>query len=358
MTYTLALGPFEMAWRGPQRLVLSVEGERIVESTYRDNAGERGVAVQIPRLSVDDAVHLVSRSCDTCSHAHAIAFCQALETLAGAAAPERALALRCAAAEIERLQSHLVALQRVFGALGLAPTERELGGHLQQVRAALALLVGAEGPRELCAPGGVRRDLPDDKRAALLVLLQKLNRALFRTVEALIDRRSLLRATADVGVLARPAAESFALRGPVARASGIAADERIDRPYGFYGAIERRVVTQEGGDAYARLVVLLLESFESVQLAERALADLPGGAWAAPFPAQIPPGEASASVEAPRGRLTYTLTAGRGRISAAQIDAPRQLDRLLARALLVGARVDDVPLILHSLDVCMACSEG
>ncbi len=63
-------------------------------------------------------------------------------------------------------------------------------------------------------------------------------------------------------------------------------------------------------------------------------------------------------MEAPRGALRYALSAARGRISDAQIDAPRQLDRLLARALLVGVRVDDVPLILHSLDVCLTCSEG
>lgn len=358
MTYTLALGPFEMAWRGPQRLVLSIEGERIVETTYRDNASARDVAAQISRLSFGDAVHLVSHSCDTCSHSHAMAFCLALEALAGIQPPERAMALRCVAAELERLASHLGALLRIFGALGLERASRELRAHLEQAHAALTLLCGAESAADVCAPGGVRRDLPDEGRSALLVLLQKLNRTLYRTVDALLDRRPLLRATANVGPLARPAAESFGLRGPIARAAGIAADERLDNPYGFYGSIERRAVTQEGGDVYARLVVLLLEAFESVQMAERALADLPAGPWSTPFPSQLPPGEASASVEAPRGALRYALSAARGRISDVQIDAPRQLDRLLARALLVGARVDDVPLILHSLDVCLTCSEG
>jgi Ni,Fe-hydrogenase III large subunit len=357
VSYVLALGPFEATWRGPQRLTITAGGERVVESTYRSGYNERGCEARLPRLRLDQALQLVARICGTCSHAHSMAFCQALEALAGAEAPERAAALRCVAAELERLASHLGTLRLLMQTLGLQVHEQAFEEQQGQIRQGMQLLAGTPALPDLCVPGGVQRDLPEEQRGELLVLIQKLNRRLYRSIDALIDRRAILECTADVGALARSAAEAFGVRGPLARSTGIPNDERLDRPYAFYGRLDRHLIVQEGGDVYARLVVLLLDAFESVKLVEQALTDLPAGVLQGEFPDRLPSGEAGSAVEAPRGLLRYQIQSDGARLTAVQIDAPRQLDRLLARALLVGALVDDVPLIIQSLDVCTACAE-
>src|SRR5579859_5691319 len=77
VSYSLALDPFYPAWRGPQRLLLRLDGERIIDIEYRDEYNERGCAERLTRLDLPQALHLVTRICGTCSCAHSLAFCQA-----------------------------------------------------------------------------------------------------------------------------------------------------------------------------------------------------------------------------------------------------------------------------------------
>ncbi|GAB4209684.1 MAG: hypothetical protein OHK0022_41220 [Roseiflexaceae bacterium] len=357
MSYSVALGPFHQVWRGPQRILLTVDGERIADLEYRDELNERGIPDRLRRLDLPQALHLVTRTCGTCSFAHALAFCQALEQLAGLPVGPRAAALRCAAAELERMTSHLHAVAEILEAIGM---ERQSAG-LMRLREAGAQtfkqLTGARMMTDLCVPGGVRRDLPAREREELLVALPKQSRALYRFADGLIEQRALLGRTVDVGTLPRTAAEQFGVRGPMARASGMGRDARIDHPYAGYAKLEVRVITQEGGDLYARLVVLLLEALESVKLAEQALQTLPEGDWQGDIPSELRRGQGSGIVEAPRGMLRYTVESDGQRLSQVRIDAPRQLDRLLARTLLSGALLDNVPAIVASCDVCTACAE-
>ena len=105
VTYSLALGPFHPAWRGPQRFDLKVAGEHIADVEYHDGFNERGCAERLPRLDLPQALHLVTRVCGTCSFAHSLAFCQAIEQLCGMNVSERAQMLRCVAAA-ESASSH------------------------------------------------------------------------------------------------------------------------------------------------------------------------------------------------------------------------------------------------------------
>lgn len=355
--YTLALGPFVTAWRGPQRLTLQVEGEVIRDVDYRAGYNERGCADRLTRLNLDQGLYLVRHICSVSSFAHTLAFCQALEALLELEVPSRAAYIRCAVAELERLAAHLAALTGFCDTLGQDRYTEMLQKLEEGTRQAMLLLTGARNLTDTCLPGGLRHDLDDQQRGELLTLLAKLNRRFFQLIDQMIDKRTLLARTVNVGVLARNAAEQFGLRGPLARASGLRADLRVDQPYAAYSQLSVRPIVQEGGDVYARMVVLLLEAFESIKLVEQALEHVAGGAWQGALPTALVAGQASAAVESPHGMLRYTLESDGRRLTAVMIDRPRQLDRLLARTLLVGALLDDVPLIISSTDPCVACAE-
>ncbi len=357
MKYSLALGPFHPAWRGPQRFVLQVSGERIVDLEYHDGFNERGCAGRLPRLDLPQALHLVTRICGTCSFAHSLAFCQALEQLCGIAVSERAALLRCAAAELERIASHLGAAAQLLGVLGMERRAAALTAARESALQLLRVLSGARVIPDLCLPGGLRRNLSAHDRAELLVALPKLNRALYRFADEMIDHRPLLARTIEVGTLPRAAAEQFGVRGPLARASGITRDARADHPYAGYARLAFRTVVQEGGDVYARLVLLLLEAYESVKLVEQALEALPEGDWQGELPQELTPGQGTGSAEGPRGLIRYVVESDGQRLTHVRIDAPRQLDRLITRTLLVGALIDDAVAIVASTDPCTACAE-
>src|SRR6266540_3777546 len=357
VTYSLALGPFHPAWRGPQRFDLKLDGERIADVEYHDGFNERGCAERLPRLDLPQALYLVTRICGTCSFAHSLAFCQAIEQLCGIEVSERASALRCVAAEFERIASHVRAAAAVLRAIGMDAYAADLDGPRELVLQSLQSISGARVIPDLCLPGGLRRDLSAREREVLLIALPKLNRSLYRISDRLIDHRPLLARTIEVGALPRAAAEQFGVRGPLARASGIPRDTRSDNPYAGYARLAFKPITQDGGDVYARLVLLLLEAYESVKLIDQALKELPDGPSQGELPEELPAGQGVGIAEGPHGLIRYTIESDGRNITQARIDTPRQLDRLLARTLLSGALIDNTVAIIASIDSCTACAE-
>src|SRR5512138_1900496 len=191
VTYSLALGPFHPAWRGPQRFDLKLSGERIADIEYYDGFNERGCAERLPRLDLPQALHLVTRICGTCSFAHSLAFCQALEQLCGITLSERTSLLRCVAAELERIASHTRAAAGVLRALGMDARASEADGLRELALQGMQALSGARVIPDLCLPGGLRRDLAGPDRETLLIALPKINRGLYRFIDELIDQRAL-----------------------------------------------------------------------------------------------------------------------------------------------------------------------
>lgn len=353
MSYILALEPSTAAWSGQNRLVLTLDGDIIDDVVY--HPADPATPSPAERLDVARVLREAGRRCPTCAYAHRLACCLALEQLAGVEPPARAGYLRSTLAELERAASHLGALAALFTSMGMAPTAAALAEQQAQARAISEQIAGKGGSHEHCVPGGVAHNLDDAALSAARQAVLRLSRQLFQFADRTIDQRPILARTIEVGVLGRGAAEQFRLSGPLARSTGIAADVRVDQPYAAYAALRPEVISQPGGDVYARMVLLALEGLEALKLADRALADLPSGRWFAPMPDPPPAGAGVGLVEAPRGALRYTLESDGRRLIALRVEAAPQLDRLLARTLLTRAHLDNAVLIALSTDPCSGC---
>ncbi len=352
MRYTLAIAPSAPAWFSPQRLLLTIEGELIADVEYRPEAGGAALVQRLNSQPPALAVQQLGRACPTCGTAHALALCLAIEALGAVEPPPRAIGVRTVLAELERAGSHLATLSTCFAVLGLAPIAATFGALQNDVRAAL-FAAAAESPATILTPGGLTHDLINP--AALRERLIPLRKRLFQLADRLIDRRQLVMRTVEVGVITPSAAEQFGLRGPLARSAGRTADVRIDQPYAAYATFAPELAAQEGGDVYARLVVLLLEALEALKLVEQVLAELPDGPWAVPVAPNLPVGAATGSVEAPRGAFHCRITSDGKQLQIGALEPAPQLSRLLARTLLAQADLDDAALIVLSTDPCSGC---
>lgn len=354
MAYTLALRPSAPALSRPQRVLLKVEGEQIVDVEYRPDTGEHPLLGRVERMGFEQIVAAVATNCPSCGVAHAMALCQAVEALARVELPRRAAALRVIAAELERAASHLAAAGAIFEALGLPGTAEAFAAEGRAAREALTTLAG-DPPGRWVVPGGVARDLDDEARGALTRGAAESLDRLFAAADKSIAQRPLLARTVEVGVISASAAEQFMLAGPLARAAGLRVDLRLDEPYAAYDELQPELITQEGGDVYARLMVFVLEALESLKLVERAVRELPEGPSRGGLPAALPAGEATGAVEAPRGPIRYRVEADGRRVTGATCTPAPQLDRLLARAVMVNAALDNAALIVVSTDPCDTC---
>ena len=67
---TIPIGPQHPALKEPLSFLLTVEGERIVESALRIGYVHRGLERIFQNRSYVQNVHVVERICGICSHAH------------------------------------------------------------------------------------------------------------------------------------------------------------------------------------------------------------------------------------------------------------------------------------------------
>ncbi len=353
MTYTLTLKPEAPAFLRPQRFVLKVEGERIADVEYRPDPGDEAPFAQRERMRVSEIVETSTRICPDSGIAHGLALCHAIEALVETPAPPCAERLRLAAAELERAASHLTTLAALFRILSLMPLARSCADDATAIRAALAGLTGGDAAAWL-RPGGLERE-PDAATWTALAAVEPILTRLFPLAERTIARRTLLARTVEIGVISATAATQYGLAGPLARAAGLSADLRRDAPYGAYAELTPELALQEGGDVHARMAVLFLETLEALRLVQRVAQERQEGPARVRLPETLPAAAASAAVEAPRGPLRYHVTSDGRQISEVRFQSAPQLDRLLARTVLVNAALDDAALIVVSTDPCDTC---
>lgn len=354
MGYLLSLGPFYPGWPGGLRLNLEVE-DGIVQRAQTELLHPPSPAPEAwAGLGPEEALIQVERMCAASSWAHTLAFCQALETLAGVEVPERARFLRLILAELERVVAHLGTAGRILHLAGLSvrggletcPYLRLLDLR-EEVLEVWRRLTGRRFFSGLNVPGGLRRDLEGVEAVAELV--QRIKGPLYRLAHQVISARSEVSVLIGSGLLTREFAEEHGISGPVARGSELSQDLRRDRPYAAYGEVPPEEVVQAGGDIFARWVVLVLEAFESLRLLEQAVKTMPAGPVCVPVPEPWPAGEAQSRVEAPDGRLGMRVAVDEsGRLSGLWRTTPVSAHLAALPLTLAGQRLEMVGVIVAS----------
>ena len=279
-------------------------GESILHFQPRLFFKHRGMEKRFEGLEADRGVVLAERVSGVGSVAHALAYCQAVETAAACEVPPRARLLRVVLAEMERLYNHL----HYFGHLCHTTTLKvgEAEGKLLEERAKQlnARLTGSRLLRSLLTPGGLRRDL--DPRGWLVSELDALHEKFSAYARHMETTNSHLDRLITTGKLDQRVAFDQGATGPVERASGIDRDLRRDHPYAAYGELSPHVAVRGEGDAHARARVRIAEIDESIDLIKRAAGKLADGPVRADCEV-TPDGEGLGWSESPRGTLFYAV---------------------------------------------------
>jgi formate hydrogenlyase subunit 5 len=279
----------------------------------------RGMEKRFEGITPELGVVLAERVSAVGGVAHALAYCQALETAAQSEVPPRAEWLRVLLAELERLYNHLHYLGHLCHTTTLKVGEAE-GKYLEELAKQLnARATGSRFLRSLVCPGGLRREPQLTEIAASLA---KLNEEFARYAEMLETSTTHLDRLITTGMLSKQLALDLGATGPVERGSAVDRDPRRDQPYSVYRELPLSVALREACDARARQQVRIAEISNSIELIHAVLEGLPGG----PSRAECRPPARSEGLgwaESPRGSVYYAVhIAPTGRLARVKIKSP------------------------------------
>jgi len=383
--WTLNFGPQHPATHTTLRLVLKLEGERVVDAIPDIGYLHSGFEKIGESLNYNQYVTVTDRMNYISPLANNVAWHGAVEKLLGLEITPRCKYIRTIIAELARISDHLLC----NGAVGLdvgaitfffyAFNQREVLYDIFET------LCGARFTNSYTRVGGLMYDMTP-------LVIQKI-RAFLKSFPATLDdmdrllnrNRIFVDRTKGVGLLSREEALSRSASGPIARASGVTRDLRKDEPYLAYADFDFNICCATAGDCFARYLVRMAEMRESLRIVEQALENLPAGPVDVPIRErtalptkrdvyatiegtishfeltmanrgfEVPNEEVYAAIEAPNGELGFYI-AGDGSDVAyrARCRPPSFIHFAIFPHLIRGHTLSDIVAVLGSLNIIAA----
>ncbi|MFC1934715.1 NADH-quinone oxidoreductase subunit D [Chloroflexota bacterium] len=355
--FVLNFGPVHPSTHGVYRMRTTLDGEVVLDIEPVFGYLHRGVEKLAEQRTFGGFIPLTDRLDYVSSMSNNLAYCLAVEKLAGIEVPERTEYIRVIMAELQRLANHLIANGSFLNDCGAYFTpflymfrERE------KILDLFEMVSGQRLTYNYMRIGGVSQDIPEEFLPALRKFLDKMPRYIDEYERLLMQNEVLLARAKGVGILTKEQAINCSITGPVLRGSGMKWDLRRADPYSIYDRFEFDIPTGSVGDCYDRFQVRMREMRQSLRIVEQAVKDIPQGPVKADIPHLIrpPTGEAYAHIEAPKGELGFYLVSD-GSIAPYRCHIrPTSLINLTAlRDMVRGWKVADLIAIFGSIDICL-----
>jgi NADH-quinone oxidoreductase subunit D len=275
--WTLNFGPQHPATHTTLRLVLKLDGERVIDAMPDIGYLHSGFEKIGEHLNYNQYVTVTDRMNYISPMTNNVAWHGAVEKLLGLELTPRCKYIRIIVAELSRISDHLLC----NGAAGLdtgaftyflyAFYQREV------IYDIFETLCGARFTNSYTRVGGLMYDMTPLVIEKIRTFCRNFPKTL-HDMERLLDRNKIfVDRTKGVGVLTKEEAINRSCSGPIARASGVTRDLRKDEPHLPYSDFNFQVCCATAGDCYARYLVRMQEMWESLRIVEQAIEKLPDG---------------------------------------------------------------------------------
>ncbi|WP_370189544.1 NADH-quinone oxidoreductase subunit D [Aeromicrobium sp.] len=396
------MGPQHPSTHGVLRLILEIDGETVKDARPGIGYLHTGIEKNMEYRTWTQGVTFCTRMDYVAPFSNEAAYVAAVERLLGVEGdvPERARTIRVLMLELNRISSHLVCIATGGMELG-ALTVMTCGFRDREL--ILDLFEAISGLRMNHAylrPGGVAQDLPDGVVEQLRDTVALLRKRL-PEYAALCNANPIFKGRLKgVGHLELDGCLALGLTGPVLRATGYDWDLRRTQPYWGYDTYDFDVVTWDEPDAYGRFRVRLEEMWQSLRIVEQAIdrledtagapvmVDDPKIAWPARLSVgsdgqgnsaehirhimgesmealihhfklvtegfRVPPGQAYAAIEAPRGEIgCHAVSDGGTRPYRVHFRDPSFVNLQGTSIMSEGGMLSDVIVAIASIDPVM-----
>jgi NADH-quinone oxidoreductase subunit D len=355
---TINIGPQHPATHGVFRMLLTVDGEVVVDCEPYIGYLHRGLEKLSENADYRQAMGWWDRTDYLAGMCCEGAYCMAIEKLSGIEVPERAEYIRTIMMELSRINSHFMFLGAFGADVGSFGTsfvyawrERE------RIYDLFEEVAGDRMFPTYFRIGGVSMDLPDNFETRCRWLLGSIRQGMDDLDGLLTGNEIFVERCRGLNPVAPEQAIDWGFTGPVLRATGVGYDVRKAKPYSVYNRMKFDIPTGSNGDVFDRYMVRLKEMWQSTKIVEQCLDQIPKGLVLnpkLPKTLRIENAEVYMPTEGTKGEYgVYALARGGNQPYRMKLRSPSFCNLSALKQLVVGNYVADAIIILGSLDIVL-----
>ncbi|AKB76233.1 hydrogenase, group 4, HycE subunit, putative [Methanosarcina lacustris Z-7289] len=353
--YQIPVGPVHAGIIEPGHFRFSVIGEPIFNLEIRLFYKHRGIEKLAEGKTPSACVPIAEAISGDETVANAVAFCTAVEKIAGIEVQARDSYLRAILLEMERIYSHMGDLSGMITDIGFPRMTTPFLIQRENLFRQNELLTGSRFMRSTIDIGGMKKDISGEALSKLSHYLETFAPKFEAAVADVRASSSLIDRFSTTGVLKKKLIAPLNLTGPIARASGASYDIRLDHPYGIYRTIPPKKHIRVAGDVLARFEVKAAEVLDSVSMIRKLIVSASDYSVASGVAvSKIPDGYALSMVEAPRGQSLHWVYVKDGRIDRYKVRTASYCNWKAIEHAVLDNIVPDFPLINKSLNLSYA----
>lgn len=273
----LNLGPAHPASHGTIRTFVALKDEKIVSAVSEIGYLHRGFEKSCENHKYNQIIPYTDRLNYCSAILNNIAFADSVEKMLDIEIPDRAKFIRVIIGELSRIIDHLVCLAAALVDMGALTNYWYLYNPRETVYDLLSKLTGARLTNAYMRVGGVKWDLYDGFEDDLNICLKDILKGVDDSLKLVAHNKIFLDRSQNVGIINKEDALSFGISGPNLRASGVAYDLRVAKPYYYYDSFDFEIPVGSVGDVYDRLMVRFEEIYQSISIIKQAMKRLPSG---------------------------------------------------------------------------------
>ena len=356
---TINIGPQHPATHGVFRMVLTVDGEVVVDCEPYIGYLHRGLEKLTESADYRQAMGWWDRTDYLAGMCCEFAYCCAVEKLAGIAVPERAEYIRVMMAELSRINSHFMFLGAFGADVGSFGTsfvyawrERE------RIYDLFEEVAGDRMFPTYFRIGGVTMDLPENFEARCRWVIDSIKQGLDDFDGLLTGNEIFIERCRNLAPLATERAIALGITGPILRATGLPWDLRKAEPYSIYDRLNFEIPVGRQGDIFDRYFVRLAEVYQSVRIIEQCLAEMPKSGLVLnpdlPKTLRIDKAECYIRQEGTKGEYgVFAMARGGVKPYRMKLRSPSFCNLSALKEMVVGSYMADAIIILGSLDIVL-----
>lgn len=354
-TLKLNLGPQHPSTHGVLRLILELDGEKILSCEPDIGYLHRGMEKMAEQMSYIQYLPTVDRVDYLAGFFYSELLCRIVEEALCVELPEKVRVIRVMLLELNRMASHILWIGMFLMDLGATSPFFYTFREREMILRYFERISGQRMMYNYFVFGGVRRDIDflEDVEEILSILPSKLD-----DYEKLIEENPIfIRRVVNKGVLEKETALNYAITGVNLRASEVDYDYR-KQDYLYKGFDIGKVILREK-DSMARYRARILEIKESMKIVRQALDYLKKSSpleqkLVNPINLKLPEGDYYADIEAPRGIAScFVRSTGEKEPYRLKWRTGSYYSVNLLRKLLVGEYLNDAIAIAGSLDIIL-----